>query len=990
MKKIFAIFLCLCMLMPATVSFAVSDAANQTFSTEPLKDEVIFHYKDATATGTWNESVSIKNYDGGAHIWSKTAGDSLVYTLKGIKEGNYEAFTWVLPHKLNLDKQEYTVKHNGKSSYVFAYQKLEESETVKPGWVSMGVMDFSGDGDETFTLVCPGNNNVRGSAIKLVPTKKEVNVASEEVTDESSVPKAVYVSGKPEKIGVPHSDSQIKDIDLDPMGTCTWEGNWAFSKAAPGPMVNVASSMWVAASDANGGKATVTYNPDIMAVGDVNIFVYLLWWNENQNENVKYEIHHNGKTDEVILDPTALTESSWVYLGTFDFSGESEKEFVKLVAQDSRYEKANTRASTMMFEIVNSEGGIWQTRYVTPFHDADAEIQETLKSLAPLDKFADMKEHWASYDVEYMANEGLVSGVSEDTFNPDAQITRAEYLTILDRAMGYELVYGESYPDVAQDAWYAPYIATAKANGLIDGLPTEDGFKPTQPITREEMALFTYNAIKSTKKNDAWVATMPDGFANFSDAQDVSDWAKEALKYLVQTEIIKGMTETTVAPCGNATRAQGAVILKRFMQLFVWAGPPTDNEWVLMFNDEFSGTEMNWGVWRSEALSPSHIQSSRWPENVEVHDGAVHLVVRKEEKGGKHWTSASVWVRPEVFAQTYGYWEARYKIAAAPGINNSFWTYVPHNHNIHKDPDVTTHYELDINEGHYPNEMATCYHTWVSGERKQYSKAIKFEYDLSKDYHTYALEWTPEKLIYYFDGQIVREQENLNAHQLQFPYLSSAVLNWAGKISDEADGTAQIVDCVRVWQKKADAENPELNFRGEELTGAGPTDAGAPIVLKDSEGNEVSIKTVTIAEQKVDKNTYDGEIIIEPEVNENGVWRESSAIRNFNGGVHKWSATPGDKCWYSLKDVAQGEYKVYIWRLPYTNNNPQMDFTLKLNGNNTYLGSVAMKSSEGESAEPGWVEIGSVKVTNGEDVQIEYICPGGNCRAMAIKLVPIK
>ena len=53
-----------------------------------------------------------------------------------------------------------------------------------------------------------------------------------------------------------------------------------------------------------------------------------------------------------------------------------------------------------------------------------------------------------------------------------------------------------------------------------------------------------------------------------------------------KTGIIKGMTETSVAPKGNATRAQGAVILKRFMSSFVWAGPPTDQEWVLTFKSK--------------------------------------------------------------------------------------------------------------------------------------------------------------------------------------------------------------------------------------------------------------------------------------------------------------------------------------------------------------------------------------------------------------------
>jgi len=711
---------------PSTPSAPAGSGNNAAVDNTKYDGEIIFHYKEAQLNGKWADSTTLTNFDGGSQAWNQTKDDTIVYTLKGIKAGNYEMFYYNIYHEGNVEKTPFTVNHNGKTSETFAVTKPSAGGPTENGWMTIGVLDFAGTGDETITLVHPGGGHARGSGIKLVPTKKEVTLPSEKKPENnvaaSAVPEAVYVSGKPEKVNVPHGDSQLKDIDLDPMGVCTWEGSWAFSTAVPGPMVDAASSMWVAASDANGGKATVTYNPDIMAVGDVNIFVYLLWWKENQNPRVKYEIHHNGKVDEVVLDPTALTESSWVYLGTFNFAGKTEEEFVKLVSVDNDTAKANTRASTIMFEIVNTEGGIWQTRYVTPVYDATAEIEAKLKSLAPLDKFTDMVGHWANYDVEYMANEGLISGVADNLFNPEAQITRAEYLTILDRAMGYEIVNGESYADVAQDAWYAPYVATAKANGLIEGLPTDDGFKPEQPITREEMALFAYNAIKATKKNDAWVATMPDGWDNFTDTAEVSDWAKDALKYLIQTEIIKGMTDTTVVPKGNATRAQGAVILKRFMQLFVWAGPPVDQNWTLMFSDEFTGNEMNWGVWRSDASSPGHIQSSRWPENVEVHDGALHLVVRKEDRGGKHWTTGSVWARPEVFAQTYGYWEARYKIAAAPGINNSFWTYVPHGHNIHKDPDPLTHYELDINEGHYPNEMATNYHTWVSGERKQYSK----------------------------------------------------------------------------------------------------------------------------------------------------------------------------------------------------------------------------------------------------------------------------
>ena len=92
------------------------------------------------------------------------------------------------------------------------------------------------------------------------------------------------------------------------------------------------------------------------------------------------------------------------------FAGNIDEEYVKLVCQQDENAKGNTRASTIMFEIVNSEGGIWQTKYVTPYESLEIKIERG--EMAALNKFADMKDHWAYYDVEYMANEGMIAGKS--------------------------------------------------------------------------------------------------------------------------------------------------------------------------------------------------------------------------------------------------------------------------------------------------------------------------------------------------------------------------------------------------------------------------------------------------------------------------------------------------------------------------------------------------------------------------------------------------
>ena len=960
MKRILAIFSFVLILLSSIVVSATSDAANQIYTIEVFKGEVVIHYTSAERTGAWKESSAVPNFDGGAHEWTNKKGDTLIYPVTGIQSGNYEVYAWVLPHKFNTPSMEYTIHHNGKQSDCSVFTQIEETETVAPGWVSMGVFDFSGDGKEKVAHVCPGGNS-RASAIKLVPSKKECTTPQPE-------------EPKTEK---PDSQSQTESIDVEPAGECFYDGNWKFSTSARGPMTKAEPSIWIAAGET---EATVTYSPLMSAVGDVRISVYMLYWKENQVEDVAYEVYHNGKKDTFHLNPASYSENQWVTLGAFDFAGKPEEEYVKLVTQPTANAKANTRASTVMFEVLNhATGGVWQTVYVTPINDGGASVSK--KKLVQLNKFDDMKDHWAQYDVEYMANEKLVSGVADNLFDPEAKITRAEFVTILVRAMNYETVYGESYADVAQDSWYANYVATAKVNGLLNGLPTDDGFKPEQPITREEMALFTYNAIMQLNKNTEWLSDMPDDYAKFTDTDTVSDWAKTALQYLIQTSIIKGTSDTTVSAKDNATRAQGAVILKRFMQMFVWAGPPSEKEWVLTFNDEFNGTELDWGVWRSQAQGKGSILSSRWPENAVVKDGALYLENRKETRDDKNWTSGSVWIRPQVFCQRYGYFEARYKISAAPGINNSFWM----SSGITTDSVKSVQrYELDINEGHYPNVVNTNYHSMNTGERIQYSEKYISEYDLSADYHTYAMEWNEKEMIYYFDGKVISRKENLNAHTKSAPYFSSAVIEWAGQVTDAIDGTAQVVDYVRIWQYPDLADDKVYTSVNPRLENVAPADEGPKVTTSDG----VEAPSVKVPEQIVDNNTYDGEIVI-PGTFE-GNWQSSKAAPNYNNDVHYWTNTGGDKSTYALADVPAGKYKIYMWRIPHKNNIDQMDMLLTQDGKDVLAGSLALKLAEGETAEAGWILLGEHTLTGDKNASVNYTCIGTNCRVTAIKLVPVK
>jgi len=133
--------------------------------------------------------------------------------------------------------------------------------------------------------------------------------------------------------------------------------------------------------------------------------------------------------------------------------------------------------------------------------------------------------------------------------------------------------------------------------------------------------------------------------------------------------------------------------------------PGGNDKWQMKWNDEFDYPDATLDKsWISANQAYSHILCSRWRENAVVSGGTLKLQNRKENRGGQAWTSGSIWTKEQF---TYGYYECRYKYAAATGTNNSFWLM------SQSVPTVGKKYEIDINEGHYPSEMATNIHNWT-------------------------------------------------------------------------------------------------------------------------------------------------------------------------------------------------------------------------------------------------------------------------------------
>lgn len=175
--------------------------------------------------------------------------------------------------------------------------------------------------------------------------------------------------------------------------------------------------------------------------------------------------------------------------------------------------------------------------------------------------FGDVKTaDWFYNDVKYVYEKGMMAGTAADVFAPNATTTRAMIVTILYRLEGSPAVTGTStFVDVPAGQWYTDAVNWAAANQIVKGTSVTT-FAPNDSITREQMAaiLYRYAQYKGydvTKKAD---------LSGYSDNGQVSAYAKDALAWANAAKLINGVTNTTLAPQGNATRAQVSAILHRF------------------------------------------------------------------------------------------------------------------------------------------------------------------------------------------------------------------------------------------------------------------------------------------------------------------------------------------------------------------------------------------------------------------------------------------
>ncbi|WP_214630848.1 S-layer homology domain-containing protein [Paenibacillus agaridevorans] len=182
--------------------------------------------------------------------------------------------------------------------------------------------------------------------------------------------------------------------------------------------------------------------------------------------------------------------------------------------------------------------------------------------------YSDLDGHWAKTSVELLASKLIVNGVSATEFAPNSSITRAEFTSLLVRGLGLKV--GQSaqsaiFHDVAQGDWHAAAIEAGVRAGLVRGV-SENNFAPDRFMTREQMAVMLSNALAVLGYAPIHPDQAPTVLDKFEDHTTISPWAKAAVAQAANAGIISGMTGDSFAPSNFATRAQAALMLRRFLQ----------------------------------------------------------------------------------------------------------------------------------------------------------------------------------------------------------------------------------------------------------------------------------------------------------------------------------------------------------------------------------------------------------------------------------------
>ena len=173
-------------------------------------------------------------------------------------------------------------------------------------------------------------------------------------------------------------------------------------------------------------------------------------------------------------------------------------------------------------------------------------------------EYEDISDNWAKKYIDILSARGIVNGKSEKIFDPNCNITRAEFTKLIVEYLNLSGNVNENYLDVNKEKWYYDVVGLARMNGILDS--SEKYFNPEEYITREDMAIIISNAYK--KK---YGFELTGEGRNFLDDDEISEYAKLQVYAMRYNGIITGYEDNTFKPKGYSTRSEAIKIIYEFI-----------------------------------------------------------------------------------------------------------------------------------------------------------------------------------------------------------------------------------------------------------------------------------------------------------------------------------------------------------------------------------------------------------------------------------------
>ena len=313
------------------------------------------------------------------------------------------------------------------------------------------------------------------------------------------------------------------------------------------------------ATDGSGKYASckVTVNSTVINVTDITKFASEHPYENNCSDSWIYTKQGASKL-EVIFSKETEVEDKFDFLYIYDQDG---KEVGKYTGTQLAGQSITVNGNTVKVKLVSDGQGTAYGFSVTKISEITESVEE---------KFTDVQQGaWYVSAVQYAYDNGIMGGKSETVFAPEANLTRAEFATVLYSQSGKPAVtYRPVFKDVEKGAWYSNPVLWAYDNSIVSGY-ANGNFGTSDNITREQLALMMYKYAK-TKGYDT---TAESGMLQkFSDEAQISTWAREAIQWAASHGIMSGKGngadgKPLLDPQGNATRAECAAMMKKMLTM---------------------------------------------------------------------------------------------------------------------------------------------------------------------------------------------------------------------------------------------------------------------------------------------------------------------------------------------------------------------------------------------------------------------------------------